>query len=153
MNTIRLSSSRPWISSELLLVWSVTGSGLLTTTAQAEWYVGGYGGFNIPGGLSNAAVSDSTLGGGVTNARIDDLQFKSGLLSSPSSTATPSKCSTGINILVDKYPAVYFKLVVSRGRFPRLYRRGLKLITIFDRPALQDLALTPVFTDGELPLD
>ncbi len=39
------------------------------------------------------------------------------------------------------------------GRFPRLYRRGPKLITVFDRPASQDLALTPVFTDGELPLD
>lgn len=39
------------------------------------------------------------------------------------------------------------------SRFPRLYRRGPKLITIFDRPASQDLALTPVFTDGELPLD
>ena len=38
------------------------------------------------------------------------------------------------------------------SRFPRLYRRGPKLITIGDRPASQDLALTPVFTDGELPL-
>lgn len=27
------------------------------------------------------------------------------------------------------------------------------LITSYARPALQDLALTPVFTDGELPLD
>ena len=41
---------------------------------------------------------------------------------------------------------------VAAGRFPRLYRRGPKLITIGDRPASQDLALTPVFTDGELPL-
>jgi hypothetical protein len=27
------------------------------------------------------------------------------------------------------------------------------LTTSYARPALQDLALTPVFTDGELPLD
>jgi predicted nucleic acid-binding protein len=38
-------------------------------------------------------------------------------------------------------------------RFPRLYRRGPQLITSGARPAAQDLALTPVFTDGELPLD
>ena len=38
-------------------------------------------------------------------------------------------------------------------RFPRLYRRGSQLITSEARPALQDPALTPAFTDGELPLD
>jgi opacity protein-like surface antigen len=53
---------------------------LFGTTAQAEWYVGGYGGISVPGGLSNATVSDATLGGGVTDARIQDLQLKSGLL-------------------------------------------------------------------------
>ena len=62
------------------MVWTVTGSGLLTTTAQAEWYVGGYGGISAPGSLSNVTVSDATLGGGVTNARINDLELKSGLL-------------------------------------------------------------------------
>ena len=53
---------------------------MLATTAQAEWYVGGYGGISIPGALSNITVSDTTLGGGVTNARINDLALESGLL-------------------------------------------------------------------------
>lgn len=53
---------------------------LFATTAQAEWYVGGYGGISVPGGLSDTTVSDPTLGGGVTNARINDLELKSGLL-------------------------------------------------------------------------
>jgi len=52
----------------LLVVWTGTGSALLTTSAQPEWYVGGYGGISIPGSLSNVIVSDATLGGGVTNA-------------------------------------------------------------------------------------
>jgi opacity protein-like surface antigen len=53
---------------------------LFATTAQAEWYVGGYGGISIPGGFSNVTVSNATLGGGVTDARINDLELKSGLL-------------------------------------------------------------------------
>ncbi|HSL02781.1 MAG TPA: hypothetical protein VK901_04495, partial [Nitrospiraceae bacterium] len=53
---------------------------LFATTAQAEWYVGGYGGIAAPGGLSNTTVSDPTLGGGVTHAHINDLALKSGLL-------------------------------------------------------------------------
>ena len=59
---------------------SVTVSCLLTTTAQAEWYFGGYGGISKPGALSNATVSDATLGGGVTNAKVNDLELKAGLL-------------------------------------------------------------------------
>ena len=55
-------------------------SDLLTTTTQAEWYLAGYGGIAAPGGLSNTTISDPTLGGGVTNARINDLALKSGLL-------------------------------------------------------------------------
>jgi opacity protein-like surface antigen len=79
MNTSRLSFvTRPWIICGLLL--SVTEGGLLTTTAQAEWYVGGYGGISAPGSLSNVTVSNATLGGGVTNARINDLELNSGLL-------------------------------------------------------------------------
>ena len=54
--------------------------GFIATTADAEWYVGGYGGISIPGSLSNVTVSDATLGGGVTNARLNDLELKSGLL-------------------------------------------------------------------------
>ena len=53
---------------------------LFATMAQAEWYVGGYGGVSTPGGLSNTTVSDPTLGGGVSNAHINDLALKSGLL-------------------------------------------------------------------------
>ncbi|HSB44886.1 MAG TPA: hypothetical protein VLD60_07740 [Nitrospira sp.] len=53
---------------------------LIATAAQAEWYVGGYGGISIPGGLSNVTVSNSTLGGGVTDAKINDLELKSNLL-------------------------------------------------------------------------
>ncbi len=53
---------------------------LFATTAQAEWYVGGYGGISVPGALSNITVSDATLGGGVTKARIQDLELESGLL-------------------------------------------------------------------------
>ena len=53
---------------------------LLSTTAQAEWYFGGYGGISKPGALSNTTVSDATLGGGVTNAKVNDLELKSGLL-------------------------------------------------------------------------
>ena len=81
MNAVRWSSVvRSWIPGALLVVWTVTGSGLLTTPAQAEWYVGGYGGISAPGSLSNVTVSDATLRGGVTNARINDLELKSGLL-------------------------------------------------------------------------
>ena len=52
-------------------------SGLLTTPVQAEWYFGWYGGIANPGAFSKVTVSDPTLGGGVTNARINDLELKS----------------------------------------------------------------------------
>jgi hypothetical protein len=75
-DTSRLSFvTRPWVTYGLLL--SVTMSGLLTTPVQAEWYFGGYGGIANPGAFSNVTVSDPTLGGGVTNARINDLELKS----------------------------------------------------------------------------
>lgn len=78
MNTIRLRAARSWvITGVLLLAGGVTVSGLLTTRAQAEWYVGGYGGVANPGVFSNATVTDPTLGGGVVNARINDLELKS----------------------------------------------------------------------------
>ena len=81
MNTIRWNSAKPWITGGLLLAWSVTLSGLLITKAQAEWYVGGYGGINIPGGFSNTTISSPTLGGGVSDARISsDLELKTGIL-------------------------------------------------------------------------
>lgn len=80
MKTVWLSSAKLWITGGLILASSITLSGFLTTKVQAEWYVGGYGGIAAPGGLSNATVSDPTLGGGVTNAHLNDLALKSGLL-------------------------------------------------------------------------
>jgi opacity protein-like surface antigen len=80
MKPIRLSSARPWITGGLLLAWSITVSCLLTTEAQAEWYLGGYGGIANPGAFSNVTVSSLTVGGGVTNAHLNDLALKSGLL-------------------------------------------------------------------------
>lgn len=49
------------------------------TTAQAEWYVGAYGGLSYPGAFSNVTLSDPTLGGGVSGARVNDLELKSTL--------------------------------------------------------------------------
>jgi opacity protein-like surface antigen len=80
MKTLHLGSARPWITGGLLLAWSVTVSGLLTTKAQAEWYVGGYGGIANPGAFSNVTASSQTLGGGVTEARLNDLELKSTLV-------------------------------------------------------------------------
>lgn len=51
----------------------------LATTAQAEWYVGAYGGLSYPGAFSNVTLSDPTLGGGISGARINDLELKSTL--------------------------------------------------------------------------
>ncbi len=76
MKTIRLTSARPWIAAGLFLLWSVTGSPLFPNKAQGELYVGGYGGIANPGAFSNVTISDPTLGGGVTNARINDLELK-----------------------------------------------------------------------------
>jgi opacity protein-like surface antigen len=52
----------------------------LTTQAQAEWYLGAYGGITNPGAFSNVTLSSPTLGGGVTDARINDLELKSSLV-------------------------------------------------------------------------
>jgi len=64
----------------LFLACSVTVSSFLPTSAQAEWYVGAYGGITNPGAFSNTTLSSTTLGGGVTDARINDLELKSGLV-------------------------------------------------------------------------
>jgi hypothetical protein len=67
-----------------ILILSSTGSVvlsvLLASTAQAEWYLGAYGGITNPGAFSNTTLSSPTLGGGVTNARINDLELKSSLV-------------------------------------------------------------------------
>ncbi|TLY36305.1 MAG: porin family protein [Nitrospirae bacterium] len=62
----------------LLLAWSMTVTSFLTTEAQADWYVGAYGGLASPGEFSNATLSSAMLGGGVTDARISDLELKNG---------------------------------------------------------------------------
>jgi opacity protein-like surface antigen len=65
----------------LLFVWgSVTLSFFFATAAQAEWYVGAYGGIANPGAFSNATLTSPTLGGGVTEARINDLELKTSLV-------------------------------------------------------------------------
>ena len=52
---------------------------LFAATAKAEWYVGAYGGLSYPGAFSNVTLSDPTLGGGVSGARVNDLELKSTL--------------------------------------------------------------------------
>ena len=58
---------------------STVMSSLFTAAAQAEWYVGGYGGLSYPGPFSNVTLSNPTLGGGVSDARVNDLELKSSL--------------------------------------------------------------------------
>src|SRR6266581_3705191 len=65
------------LTMSLLLAWSITMSSFLATKAQADWYVAGYGGFVNPYELSNVTLSSATLGGGVTDARVSDLELKS----------------------------------------------------------------------------
>ncbi len=52
---------------------------IVPAAAHAEWYVGAYGGFATPGAFSNATLSSPTLGGGVTDARINDLELRTTL--------------------------------------------------------------------------
>src|SRR5713101_6155579 len=70
------------------------------------------------------------------------------------SPAPSAKASVGQKVVSPiKTLRTRFIACTSFNRFPRLYRRGPQLITSGARPAAQDLALTPVFTDGELPLE
>lgn len=64
----------------LILALTATMTSFFTTTAQGEWYVGAYGGLANPGAFSNVTLSDATLGGGVTGARVNDLELKSSLV-------------------------------------------------------------------------
>jgi hypothetical protein len=75
MDTIPVSSAKRWMNGGLFLAGSVTVSSLFTLPVQAEWYVGGYGGVASPGPFSNATLSDATLGGGVNDARVLDLEL------------------------------------------------------------------------------
>lgn len=74
--------SRPLQVAKLffLLAAGVLMSAFLTTPAQAEWYVGAYGGITNPGAFSNVTMSSPTIGGGVTDARINDLELKTSLV-------------------------------------------------------------------------
>src|ERR1044071_607123 len=51
-----------------------------TTMVRAEWYVVGYGGLSYPGAFSNVTVNDPALAGGVSGARLNDLELKSSLV-------------------------------------------------------------------------
>jgi opacity protein-like surface antigen len=64
------------------LFWFLSGSFtfFLISNTQAEWYLGAYGGITNPGAFSNATLSSPTLGGGVTDARINDLELKTSLV-------------------------------------------------------------------------
>ena len=64
----------------LFLFLSGSFTVFIATNAQAEWYVGAYGGIANPGAFSNVTLSSPTLGGGVTDARINDLELTSGLV-------------------------------------------------------------------------
>lgn len=47
-------------------------------TAHAEWYLSAQSGVVVPSSLSNVTVSSPTLAGGVTDARIADVNLESG---------------------------------------------------------------------------
>jgi len=61
MKPVWLSAAKLWTTGGLLLASSITISGLLTTKAQAEWYIGWYGGISAPGELSNTTVGGDCL--------------------------------------------------------------------------------------------
>lgn len=49
---------------------------LAASSAQGEWYVVGQTGVILPGSLSNATVNSPTLAGGVTDARVADIDME-----------------------------------------------------------------------------
>ena len=61
----------------MLTVWILVV--IAPVTADAEWYVGAYGGLATPSAFSNSTLSSASLGGGVTNARINDLELETTL--------------------------------------------------------------------------
>ena len=60
-----------------LLYLYVTGF-LTVLPAQGEWYVVGQTGVVVPSSLSNVTVTSPTLAGGVTEARIADVDLQMG---------------------------------------------------------------------------
>lgn len=71
-----LDQALPILTLRLLLVCGLSINSFFTTKAQGEWYVGAYGGVASPGAFSNATLSDATLGGGVSGARVVDLELE-----------------------------------------------------------------------------
>ncbi len=72
---MRMVSARCLLAALLYLF--VSGY-LVVLPAQGEWYVAGQAGVTLPGSLSNATVSSPTLAGGVTDARIADVDMEKG---------------------------------------------------------------------------
>lgn len=60
-----------------LLSLCVTGF-LTVLPAQAEWYVAGQTGVLVPGSLSNVTLNSPTVGGGVSGARVTDVNLENG---------------------------------------------------------------------------
>ena len=75
MNTARYPPAPVPRMAVLNLACGMLGS-LFATTAQAERYVGG---LSHPGAFSNVILSDPAPGGGISGARINDLELKSTL--------------------------------------------------------------------------
>ena len=69
----------PGVCKKVLLLTGWILVVIVPGAAHAEWYVGAYGGLATPDAFSNATLSSPTLGGGVTNARINDLELKTTL--------------------------------------------------------------------------
>lgn len=63
-----VNSHAPW--AVLLATLTLAGA---ATPAQAEWYVGGEVGVSLPESLSNVKLTSPTLAGGVSDARVNDL--------------------------------------------------------------------------------
>jgi opacity protein-like surface antigen len=70
----------PVLASTFILSLADMWSPFPTTTVRAEWYVGGYGGLSYPGAFSNVTLNDPALAGGVSGARLNDLELTSSLV-------------------------------------------------------------------------
>ena len=60
--------------------WALAGLLTATSAAHAEWYIGGYGGLSYPGAFSNVTLSDPAVAGGVSAARVADLELKGSMV-------------------------------------------------------------------------
>jgi opacity protein-like surface antigen len=72
LRTISLRYRKPnrlWLFS----VATLTFAGGAASPAMAEWYVGGQFGVSLPESISNAKLSNQNFAGGVSDARVNDL--------------------------------------------------------------------------------